>query len=51
MLFSYGYGQQWNRGLQKCWRIDNNFDTHAARAIWGDAHSLMERIRCFMQTH
>jgi hypothetical protein len=51
MLFSYGYGQQWNRLLQKMQEIDNNFDPHAAGAIRRNAHRPMECIRGFMQSH
>ncbi len=32
-------------------QIDDNFDPHAARAIWRNAHRLMECIRGFMQSH
>ncbi len=34
---------------KKCRQIDNNFNCHAAGAIWRDAHCLMERIRGFMR--
>jgi hypothetical protein len=36
------------KDLKKCKQIDNNFDPHAAGAIWYDAHHPMERIRGFM---
>jgi hypothetical protein len=43
-----------NNGInncKKCRQIGNNFDHHAAKAIWRDAHCPMERIRGFMQSH
>jgi hypothetical protein len=36
---------------KKCRQIDNNFDRHATRVIWRDAHRPMERIRGFMRSH
>jgi hypothetical protein len=36
---------------KKCRQIDNDFDPHAAGAIWRDAHCPMEHIRGFMQSH
>jgi hypothetical protein len=36
---------------EKCRQINSDFDPHAARAIWRDAHCPMERILGFMQSH
>ncbi len=36
---------------KKCRQIDNDFDPHAAGAIWRDVHCPMEHIRGFMQSH
>jgi hypothetical protein len=36
---------------KECRQIDNDIDHHAARAIWRNAHRLMEHIRGFMQSH
>jgi hypothetical protein len=51
MLFNYGYGQQWNKQLQKCRQIDGSFDPNAGGAIRHNAHRPMEHIRGFMQSH
>ncbi len=43
-----------NNGIndyEKCRKINDDFDPHAARAIQGDAHCPMECIRGFMQSH
>jgi hypothetical protein len=36
---------------EKCRKIGNDFDCHAAGAIRCNAHCPMERIRGFMQSH
>jgi hypothetical protein len=36
---------------KKCSQINNDFDDHATREIWRDAHHPMERIFGFMQSH
>jgi hypothetical protein len=33
---------------KKCRQIEDDFDHHAAGAIWRDVHCPMERIRGFM---
>jgi hypothetical protein len=43
-----------NNGIddyKKCRQIDDDFNPHAAGAIWRDVHPPMERIRGFMQSH
>jgi hypothetical protein len=43
-----------NNGIddyKKCRQSNNNFDCHAAGAIWRDVHRPMERICGFMQSH
>jgi hypothetical protein len=36
---------------KKCRQINDDFDCHAAKAIWHDAHRPMERISGFMQSN
>jgi hypothetical protein len=36
---------------KKCRQIDDNFNCHAAGAIRGNAHCLIERICGFMQSY
>jgi hypothetical protein len=36
---------------EKCRQINDDFDCHAARAIWRDVHRPMECICGFMQSH
>jgi hypothetical protein len=43
-----------NNGInddKKSRKIDDNIDSHATRAIRGDAHCPIERILGFMQSH
>ncbi len=44
-------GDKGIKDFKKCRQINDNFNPHAAGAMWRGAHCLMERIRGFMQSH